>query len=360
MQSDERLCVGYQRNGLYMYGAISLHSGTEAQPEWSYPFVVSKRVEGGDTIYGSVINLIDETAKPILRLNRRLRALAESLPEEVRSTASVSQTDKATIYEMREAGFGASLVHQADELTKDALLLSGLHVRTLLEIFSGKGNIQVGVYDYDSNEIGTVSLTQLFNTLMHYRYCVVSGGYIRDIFSGDRQVESQRLTGSKIDTVELFEAILDYVSGIRVNDFVGMLRGRLEGLNVHSEPRDIMFAVQNVHSLEQVIGDRITDERFPDMMQLLFKELTGDDTCVIGSSKGQSRVTLVGRFAKPHFKIGAELQEKRIEMSIEMDETSQEFTFDRDEFLQALTDVYGDEPLTPLEKLVDRHGGLEL
>ena len=239
--------------------------------------------------------------------------------------------------------------------------MAGLHLRTLLEVLSGRRNIPVTLYDYEGNSTGTVSLSDLLNTLMHHRYCVVSGEYVHDIFSGQSQLDSPRRFGSKVKSVELFNVMFSYLSAITINDFVGVLRGQLERLTVDSEPRDIMFVVQNVHSLAEIIGDRIIDGRFTKMQELLFREFTAEEERKIEAARRQSKtITLVRHFGKPAFKIDASLQERRIEMSVNINGKSESFKIDQEQFFEVLTRVYGEDPLVPWDQLLKRYDKAEI
>ncbi len=367
MQSETRLFTIYTRVDPYLYGAISIIGpediarGGTIPLEWSYPFVISKQMDDREIVYGSLLHLIGEVAKPIFRFNHRVRALADSLPEEVRSSIRVSHEGNAVIHELQSSDFPEWLLHRQEELTKEGLLLSGLHLRTLLEILSGRRNASVPVYDYDGNANGAVTLNELFHILMHHRYCVVSGDYIHDVFSGKAQLESPRLFGSKVKSSELFNAMLSYISTIKIRDLVGVLRGRLESLTVQSEPRDIMFAVQNVHSLTEIIGERIPGKRFPKMQELLFREFTTEEKRQIEEAKRQDKtVTLVRRFGQPAFKIDPALHEKRIEMSININGKSESFSFEQDQFFGVLTQVYGDDPVVSLDKLMEIYNKPEI
>ena len=367
MERDTRLFIVYRKVEPYLYGAISV-VGTEAVAqggtiplEWSYPYVVSKQLNDREIVYGSILHLIGEAAKPIFRMNHRVRALADSLPEEIQSSIRVSRTDNALIHESTSSEFPDWFLHRQEELMKEGLLLSGLHLRTLLETLSGRRNISVPLYDYDGDSNGTVTLNELLHILMHHRYCVISGEYVHDIFSDRSQLESPRLFGSKVKSAELFNGMLSYISGITINDFVGVLRGRLASLTIDSEPRDIMFAVQNVHSLAEIIGDRMTDGRFQEMQRLLFRELTAEEERKVGEASKQSKtITLVRCFGKPAFKIDADLDQKRIEMSININGKSENFNFDHEQFFGVLTDVYGQEPIVPWDKLLERYDRAEI
>ena len=158
-----------------------------------------------------------------------------------------------------------------------------------MEVFSGRWDRQVALYDYEDNRIDTVSLKEIADLLMHHRYFVIRDGYLCDLYSGDEQLTSPRLFGSKIEVQELVNATLELLGRIRIRDFAGMLRSRLERLSVDSEPRDIIFLIQNIHSLSVIIQDRISDSRFPQMLELLFRGAAGTPTCGNGPASRNSR-----------------------------------------------------------------------
>ena len=340
MQRNQRLFLVYRRIGDVQYGAIStvpeslLQQGGTIPLEWSYPYVVSKQLGDEEIVYGSITHLMYEATRPILRMNRRLKEMTDSLPDEVRSSLVVTKSHNATTYTMPSPGLSASFLHEQEEVMKDALLLSGVHLRTLLETFSGRGNVPVPLYDYEGNAMPPVSLSTLFNTLMHYLYCVVSGEYVHDIFSGKTQLDSPKLVGSKIKTADCFSAMVDFMSSIRVNDLVGVLRGSLKSLSVDSEPRRIVFALQNVHSLNQLISERMLDARFSGFQRFLFRELTADETRRIREASGESEIVLKRRFGKPSFKVGAELGAELIEMHLNINGVSESFEFGQEEFFR--------------------------
>ena len=367
MQGDTRLFIVYKRVEPYLYGAIStvgpeaIAKGGTIPLDWSYPYVVSKQLDDREIVYGSIPHLIGEAAKPIFRMTHRIQALADSLPEDTRSSIRVRRTDNALIHESPSSKFPDSFLHRQEELTKEGLLLSGLHLRTLLEILSGRRNTPVPIYDYDGNSNGTATLTELFHMLIHHRYCVISGEYVHDIFSDRAQLESPRLFGSKVKSAELFNAMLSYLSGVKIDDFVGVLRGRLESLTVDSEPRDIMFAVQNVHSLSEIIGDRITDGRFPKIQELLFREFTAEEERKIEAARSQSEaITLVRHFGKPRFQIDGALREKRIEMSTNINGKSENFKFSYAEFFGVLSQVFGEDSIVPWDRLLEHYDKAEI
>ena len=365
MRRNQRLFLVYKTVDDLLYAAIStvpeedLQESESAALEWSFPYIVSKQLGDHEIVYGSVMHLMYEAARPILRMNGLLGDLANSLPDDVRSSMVVSNSQDTTTYTMPPGVVSAALLHKQEEIMKDALLLSGLHLRTLLETFSGQRNTRVPLYDYEGNSNGLVSFAEIFNTAMHYRYCVISGEYIHDIFSQDSQLASPRLVGSKIKTSDLFDAMLKSISSIRVNDFVGMLRGRLQSLRADSESREIVFAFQNAHSLSHIISDRILDTRFQSFQKFLFRELTEDERLIIKKSDGKSEIRLERRFGKPRFKIGADLRAETIEMHLNINGKQESFEFSQEEFFIELSQAFGNDPILTLDQLIKQFDKFE-
>ena len=81
--------------------------------------------------------------------------------------------------------------------------------------------------------------------------------------------------GTKVKVEDLFNEVIGFLEGITVNDFVGMLRGRLQGLSIDSKPRDIIFAHQNVYALTEVVRHRVEHARFSPFRNYLFSQFYG-------------------------------------------------------------------------------------
>ena len=246
-------------------------------------------------------------------------------------------------------------MYKQDEIIKDAVLLSALSVRTLVDIFSGKGNRIVPTYDYEGKPTNGVSMQQLFHALCHHRYCVVSEGFIHDISSGQDTRGLPDMFGTKIKVEELLAEIIGLLEGITVNDFVGILRGRLNGLSIDSKPRDIIFAHQNVYALTEVVRYRVEDARFSPFRNYLFSQFTGDENHEIEvARRSKSTIVLERRFNLPRFKMGTDLDAKVIEMSITINDKQERFEFSQQEFFEKLTATCGNESVIPIERLRQR------
>ena len=199
-----------------------------------------------------------------------------------------------------------------------------------------------------------MSLKNIADLLMHHRSFVVRDGNLCDLYSGNDQLMSQRLFGSKTKVQELFDATLEVLGGIRVRDFAGMLRSRLERLSVDSEPRDLIFLIQNIHSLSLIIRDRVSDDRFPQMLELLFRELRKRQHAEMDRYPETPKMTFTYAFGPPTFKIADEVSTRQLAMDIKINGKVENFLFGYDEFFGALTQTYGDDALVSLERLKEQ------
>ena len=358
----ERLLVIYKRVEEVLYGSVyplrvdaSEASGEIPLGKWKSPFIVSKQLGEHEVVYGSVLHHMHEAARPIFQMKALQKELMESLPSESRSSMVEARSGNEVVFTSPAGEFTASFLYKQDQIIKDAVLLSALSVRTLVDIFSGKGNRIVPTYDYEGNPTNGVSMQQLFHALCHHRYCVVSGGSVHDIFSGQDTPGLPDMFGTKVKVEDLFNEVIGFLEGITVNDFVGMLRGRLQGLSIDSKPRDIIFAHQNVYALTEVVRHRVEHARFSPFRNYLFSQCTADENREVEAARrSTSTVVLRRRFNLPRFKMGTDLDAKVIEMSITINDEQEKFEFSQQEFFERLTATCGNESIIPIEKLRQR------
>ena len=354
----KRLLVVYRRVEEALYGNVYLlradameAAETIALGNWQSPFVVSRQLGEHEIVYGSLLYHIQEAARPIFRIGAHQEKLRESLPEDIRGSMVESRSGNQTTYTSPSNEFPSLFLYQQDEIIKDAIMLSASHMRTLLEFLSSKGNRDVPTYDYEGNLAGSVTIHQLFHALSHHRYCVVSSGFVRDIFSREDTPGLPDLFGTKVKVEELLRESIGFLEGITVNDFVGILCGWLERLTIDSKPKDIILAHQNVYAVAEVIKTRIGDASFSPFQNYLFSQYTSDEIRQIEEAKDKSEIWIERRFNSPRFKMGPDLNAKVIEMAIDINGKQENFEFSRPEFFEKLSATSGKDSLIPIEKL---------
>ena len=170
-------------------------------------YVSSKTVSGLEVVYGSLLHSMDEAVRPIYRVKQWLKEMHD-LHTEHHSGNVIELGGKNRSLGLIPGEDTTAHLHKQEAVIKDALLLTAVHVRTLLEDFSGMGNVSIPVYDREGIHVDTIFLSEVFNTLAHYRYCVMSGPFVHDIFSMKGQLGADNLVGAKLRTHEIFEAAL--------------------------------------------------------------------------------------------------------------------------------------------------------
>lgn len=353
----------YKQVGNWTYVAIAtVDLSVPPGDDGNYPtttkatFMASQRFGTREVTYGSLPHAIDEAARPILRAPRMVAGLQETLPRDIQRLLERKELDGGAVsVTLPDGAPGDELIYRQGEIYKDALLTSAIHVRTLLEDFSGRGNIPIALYDYEGNPAGNIPLSEVFNTLAHNRYCVVSGEFVHDVFSFKGQLGADDLVGAKMRTNDLLNAVCDFISRIRVRDFVGVLRSRLEGLSIGSERKDVIFAVQNIDAIGQIIEERlVTLREEPRMISVLKNRLTAREDKLLEEAerRGESQIIIKG--GAPRFRLGDRLGDKKIDVYIPIDGEMEKFELGWDELFRGLVQMHGNESLVPHDVLISR------
>ena len=145
---------------------------------------------------------------------------------------------KHLLFNLPESEHFDSFLHDREREAEEAILLLAVHLRTLMELFSGKFSMKIKVFDYGGDEkmIGEISLKDIFDLLLHHRYFVIKGEYIIDLFSHKRGLSLEPSFGHRINKFELMDTVISLILEIKINDFIGILRSRLENLSAEAEP----------------------------------------------------------------------------------------------------------------------------
>ena len=358
----ERLFTVYKLAGNVLYGSMYPLQIEDSQApkivplgQWESPFIVSVQLGEREVTPGSIPYHMHEALRPLLRTKALRDGLTGTLPSHVRESIVESRSGNTITY--TSDAFSPAFIYRQDETVRDGVLLSALSTRTLMDIFSGKGNRLIPAYDYDGNRIDGVLMQRLFNALSHHRYCAVSNGFICDIFS-DQDVEGlPDMFGVKIKAEELATETVRYLEELTINDFVGMLRGRLERLTVDSKTRDKIFVHQNICALTDIVAYRIPDPQFAPFLDFVLEPAALSRADELLKATADRPVESELRFFRPRFKLGSDLGAKIIEMHVtfsERPEESEMYEFSQQVFFEKLTDVCGHQAIIPIQELVQQ------
>ena len=205
---ENRLFVFYKRHSSLLYGVIHVVRNGLDDQQSSFPFIVSSHTRGEKVIYGNLIFLTHKIARLIFRRRQWQREVYESMPGEIKSAMKESQGLAKNTFAFPETDYTGKLLQLQEEKSEETVLLTLLHLRTLLESFSKKRNVSIALYDYENNKMGDISLMKLANLLMHHRFFVIDGNYVHDLFSDKgsllsdiEELPSQRLFGANVSSI---------------------------------------------------------------------------------------------------------------------------------------------------------------
>ena len=351
-KDHNRLTLLYKQHGPYLYGALRVVKRGFDNQVTSNPFIISKTVGDREIVYGSVFDSIDKIPRIIVRyLSQQRNATLDWFAKRGLPVPEAQYRDGYALVGFPESEPNQHFIHDRESETEDTVLLLSVHLRTLLETFSGKFNRHsVALYNYDGQRLGKVSLKKVCDVLLHHIYFAIRDEFVTDLFSHESSLEPETFFGSKFSVSDFFDSIIEVINSITINEYVGMLLARLHRLSAESDPKDMLFAIQNVHSLAGIVRDRIEDSRTRDLLPMILGDAVGD--LWEGAPKpapGEVAVTKF-QFTAPTFKIVDDLSDLRIEISFTFNNVKQVTTADCRELLKQIAQVYRGDALIPVER----------
>ena len=117
----ERMLFIYRRIEEVLYGSVSplRVDASEARREiplgqWESPFIVSKQLGQHKIVYGSVLHLIHEAARPIFRIKALQKELEKSLPTDIRGSMVESRSANEIVFTSSTGAFPALFLYKQD------------------------------------------------------------------------------------------------------------------------------------------------------------------------------------------------------------------------------------------------------
>ena len=274
-----RIVLFYKQQGAYLYGLIRVVKGSQDNLITSNPFIISKTLGGQEIVYGSVLESIVKVIRIISRyMDQQQRAVDLSIANGLLGPNPQyrDRGDGYVVVDSPDSVPDEEFDHARELEAEDMVLLSSIHLRTLFEAFSGKFNRSIPLYNYEGQVFGDVLLKDIFDAVLHHRYFVIRGEFMIDLFSHERSLDPNSFFGSKVDLYKFLDGVIAAINSIKVKDYMGMLRSKLNRLSVESEPKDMIFAIQNIESLNRVVRDRFESNRTCELLHTMF------DPCLSG------------------------------------------------------------------------------
>ena len=339
MTDYNQLALFYQQVGPYLYGAVHTVVGPLENQQSSAAFIISEQVGGGEIVYGSILNLLEKIVGLHLTSIHRVESMDETAPPAPSLVRHIGD-------DQSQASSGELIVQYQNEILEDSALLTAMHFRTLNEIFNHRwGKLTLPVYDKADQVTGEIKLQELLNTMVHHRYLAVQVPFMLDIASKDGHLPSQEMFGGKVNLVELTNMILKVVGEIRLKDLIGVLKRSISTISADSKPTEIIFLVQNLHSLARIVRDAMTRRGADKIGEFLLHDVVRRELAERTRRSLFTPVSFSHSFDSPGFKLAHDLKKKRIEVYVQIDEQQEVIEVDHRKLFSLLTQWYGDEPL---------------
>ena len=366
-RKKEIMGLFYKREEPYLYGLIQFFQPSETQRavgphRQSAPFVISQAIGKEEVVYGCIFELIQEIRRLIADIDRRndsLRSVIRSSGVDTSETADGA--NKVVRVTIPEGETGGRLFFEYTRDIKNILLLLSCQTRILYEIFPRLNSESMSLLDYERKVVGKVSVKEFFDYFVHNRYVFVDGEYVADLFSSKfakKSPVSDMFMGYRIKWRDYVEAIQRSIEDVKIRDLTGLLKGQLRNLSPTSPHKDIVFLIQNLESLSQVLKTKIPTGKYGSMLNLLFDGAVNERVARMDGVK--SPLTVSVTFTGPHVTIHEELTQRKFKIQVrcklsfggrETDISDGEHLeiFSRDvgyaEFFQLINDAFGSDVL---------------
>ena len=348
-----RMILFYQQQGAYLYGCIQVVKGSQDNLITSNPFIISKTLSGQEIVYGSVLESIEKVIRIISRyMEQQQRAVDSSIENGLLGPKPQyrNRGDGYVVVDSPDSVPDEEFNHARELEAEDMILLSSIHLRTLSEAFSGKFNQSIPLYNYDGQECGDVLLKDIFNAVLHHRYFVIRGEFMIDLFSHKCSLDPNGSFGSKVDLYNFLDGVIAAINSIKVKDYMGMLRSKLNRLSVESESKDMIFAIQNIESLNRVVRDRMENNRTRELLHTMFDPIAKKLFKKIPRPASGQIIDIPFRFTEPRFKIADDLSNLRIEIHVTVNDVKEVVKVDYRKLLTQIAQVYGRDTLIPVKR----------
>ena len=123
--------------------------------------------------------------------------------------------------------------------------------------------------------------------------------------------------GHRFKFGEFLRVIEEAIDSITIKDLTTRLRGGIKSLNLDTPYQDIVFLVQNMESLSQVLEATIPTRGYDFILNTLFPPSEIPEKVL--SAAGRREVKNTIRFRSPHVKICDEIDDKKVSIAITHD-----------------------------------------
>ena len=330
-----------RKHAPYVYGAFHIVRG-ELSKQWTTkPFVVSKKTATGEVIvYGSVLRML-------LKILFQIEKLREF---SIRADAILGQAALPVKKDPLLIGvpIADGIMDDHEELIGEVLLVTSVRVRILSEMFPERlKQHTVPVYDYNDKQVDSVQVRHIGNLIAHNRYVCVVDDQVVDLYSDQRTLSGVSEIGLKIRFLECIAEVEAAVRGLTVRDLLRHLHSELAQLSTASGNKEIVDLHQNLYTLGGLVS-RQPGSIVPAPLKAILDRAAAK--CLerkhpSGPPKGEDHQSVMMKCTTPRFFWEQDLDDKRIRVSLFVNDEPETLVMDLGEFFQEMEAAYGDSTL---------------
>lgn len=251
----------------YLYGHIKIVD-KKGNHRSSSPFIISEKIDATTTVfYGSVQNLLEKLARLLETLRTCDTKIAEELKRNEVPIKKQHDDLGREIAQLPLTDTSGQIFQRYTTEVENVILLTGLYSRILFEIIPKVGKSKIPVYDYNSKRVGRITLDDIADLFSHHRYLFIDGEYIKDLFT-DRKYLPTGFMGGKVIWQEYINSIEEAIYSIKIRDLTKILSSSIKKMSGASPYGKIVFLVQNMESLTNIMSQKISDARYSSMLNL--------------------------------------------------------------------------------------------
>lgn len=268
----------------------------------SAPFSLACRYGIREVVPGSVV----ETLRNIRRLIERLSQST------VRSGARLDGLTK---------GAHKDAVYQEyEQEVTNALVLVSCHLRNVLHTFPAVGEkLTVSMYDYEEKPTESVKMHTLLDMFVHNRYMHLHNEYITDLFSGRPPagtVFAEKFMGYRFKVNDFLLAAQQAIRSVTLKHLATRLRSEMRRLTTETPHYDMVFLIQNVASLSNLLEALLPTGK--DVLWGMLYPTKEVPAVVVKRARGRD-ATVAALFHTPRVRMGNRVDDdsKTISVSVE-------------------------------------------
>ena len=268
----------------------------------SSPYVLSRNHGSQRVIPGSL-------SESLKNLDSQLAQLAASLSDRVARIESAAEKQRGNEYS------------EYDRLLTNSLVLISCLARNIFHTIPRLSEeYSVQMYDYKGNATDEIRVKNLLDVFVHNRYMNLRSEYITDLVSAkppDGTVIAEEFMGHKFKFQDFLSRVSQAIESVTIKDLSTRLRSGVKSLNLDTPYQEIVFLVQNIESFSNLLEAAIPSGSYNFMLNILFPACEIPESVQVAAKERE--IQNVVRFHNPHVRIGEQLDEKKVKISVKAD-----------------------------------------